>query len=97
MPGNNDIERTVAEDAWRTLRRDLPQVLPQDLSRWMANGPAPFGVDHALREAILSILSNPTYASRLAHAGRERAETAFCLPNLFEAISAVLKPLESAL
>ena len=54
VPGNHDINRKQAAAAWATLRHTLPQLDAQAVSRWLAGGPAPLGVDAALRDAVLS-------------------------------------------
>ncbi|WP_437307900.1 metallophosphoesterase [Sorangium sp. So ce388] len=51
IPGNHDIQRTQAEDAWRELRK-LAGVNHDGLSNWMAGMSPPYGVTPAWREAI---------------------------------------------
>lgn len=53
-PGNHDINRDIAPDAWKTLRDNLARVHPQDVSRWFSGGSAPFGFAGPEREAVLS-------------------------------------------
>ena len=53
VPGNHDIQRTVANDAWSDLRRDLPQADRQAVSRWMAGGAAPLGFEDRQRRQLL--------------------------------------------
>lgn len=52
VPGNHDVDRSIARDAWDKLR-ELQWHDPQGLSRWMAGGKAPFGCDDAWRDAVI--------------------------------------------
>jgi predicted phosphodiesterase len=52
VPGNHDVDRSIARDAWDKLR-ELQWHDPQGLSRWMAGGKAPFGCDDAWRDAAI--------------------------------------------
>lgn len=54
VPGNHDIQRTVNADAWRRLRENLHRVPGQEVSRWLAGGPPPWGFDAADRDAVLA-------------------------------------------
>lgn len=54
VPGNHDIDRSVAADAWKRLRETLPGCDAQAVSRWFAGGPAPLGLDDALRDLVLT-------------------------------------------
>ena len=57
VPGNHDIDRTQGKSAWSKLRGKkglLFQVNPLDLSRWMAGGKPPLGLEKVKREELLS-------------------------------------------
>jgi tetratricopeptide (TPR) repeat protein len=60
VPGNHDIDRTKGARAWTALRGDtgtagkLSRVSPLDLSRWMAGGGPPLGLEDISREELLS-------------------------------------------
>lgn len=54
VPGNHDIDRSQAIDAWKCLRDTLPRCDPQAVSRWFASNNAPFGLDNALRDSVLT-------------------------------------------
>lgn len=56
IPGNHDIARNIAPDAWQTVRSRLEQgAEAQGFSRWMAGqaGP-PLGIEAAWREQVLA-------------------------------------------
>ncbi len=52
VPGNHDIDRDIAPDAWKKLR-ELQWHDPQGLSRWMAGGKPPFGCEPEWRDGIV--------------------------------------------
>ena len=52
VPGNHDIDRNIASDAWKKLR-ELQWHDPQGLSRWMAGGNPPFGCKPEWRDGIV--------------------------------------------
>lgn len=54
VPGNHDIARSVAEEAWKNARQTLsrPEVHTAG-SKWLAGEPAPPGLDEAVRDAVL--------------------------------------------
>jgi tetratricopeptide (TPR) repeat protein/calcineurin-like phosphoesterase family protein len=52
VPGNHDVDRSVEPDAWKALR-ELQWHDPRGLSRWMADGKAPFRCDEGWRDAIV--------------------------------------------
>lgn len=52
VPGNHDVDRSIARDVWDKLR-ELQWHDPQGLSRWMTGGKAPFGCDDAWRDAVI--------------------------------------------
>ena len=52
VPGNHDIDRNIASDAWKKLR-ELQGHDPQGLSRWMAGGNPPFGCEPEWRDGIV--------------------------------------------
>ena len=54
IPGNHDIDRGVAPDAWRNLRDNLARVDSQDVSRWLNGGNPPFGFAGPERDAVLT-------------------------------------------
>ncbi len=65
VPGNHDIDRTKGENAWAELRggKDsegkerkgkLSRVPRLELSRWMAGGAPPLGLEGVSREELLS-------------------------------------------
>jgi hypothetical protein len=53
VPGNLDIDRGIAANAWGRLRKALPQADPLAVSRWFAGGPPPLGLAVGDRAAIL--------------------------------------------
>ena len=53
VPGNHDVDRKVAPEAWEKLR-SAQWHSPRSISDWMAGGQAPFGCDAAWREEVLS-------------------------------------------
>ncbi|WP_313915762.1 metallophosphoesterase [Tahibacter sp.] len=52
VPGNHDIDRDIAPDAWSALRA-LQWQDPQGLSRWMVGGPPPFRCNAGWRDDIV--------------------------------------------
>ena len=54
VPGNHDIDRSQAIDAWKCLRDTLPRCDAQSVSRWFAGDKAPLGLDNALRDLVLT-------------------------------------------
>lgn len=52
VPGNHDIDRSIASDVWKKLR-ELQWHDPQGLSRWMAGGKPPFGCEPEWRDCIV--------------------------------------------
>ncbi|HEX8825859.1 MAG TPA: metallophosphoesterase, partial [Archangium sp.] len=57
VPGNHDIDRGQGKSAWSKLRGKkglLFRVDPLDLSRWMAGGKPPLGLEKVKREELLS-------------------------------------------
>ncbi|WP_309896668.1 metallophosphoesterase [Archangium sp.] len=57
VPGNHDIDRSQGKTAWSKLRGKkglLFQVEPLQLSRWMAGGKPPLGLEKVKREVLLS-------------------------------------------
>ena len=57
VPGNHDIDRKKGEKAWEELRGGkgkLFRVRPLDLSRWMAGGEPPLGLESVSRDELLS-------------------------------------------
>jgi calcineurin-like phosphoesterase family protein len=57
VPGNHDIDRGKGKTAWSKLRGKkglLFQVEPLQLSRWMAGGKPPLGLEKVKREDLLS-------------------------------------------
>lgn len=54
IPGNHDIHRETAAASWNHLRANLPRVTAQDVSYWLAGGPAPLGFTDAHRDDVLS-------------------------------------------
>jgi calcineurin-like phosphoesterase family protein len=60
VPGNHDIDRTKGENAWAELRGGkerkgkLFRVPRLELSRWMAGGTPPLGLEGVSREELLS-------------------------------------------
>ncbi len=52
VPGNHDIDRNIASDAWKKLR-EVQWHDPQGLSRWMAGGHPPFGCEPEWRDGIV--------------------------------------------
>lgn len=53
VPGNHDINREVEKPAWEALRKKLPRAPALEISRWMAGGEAPLGIEGGWREAVL--------------------------------------------
>lgn len=53
VPGNHDVDRTIAPDAWREMRDGAWEVSPQAYARWLAGGRAPRGFDAAWPDALL--------------------------------------------
>ncbi|MBN1206947.1 MAG: metallophosphoesterase, partial [Myxococcaceae bacterium] len=57
VPGNHDIDRSKGKSDWSKLRGKkgkLFQVPQLDLSRWMAGGKPPLGLERVSREQLLS-------------------------------------------
>jgi tetratricopeptide (TPR) repeat protein len=57
VPGNHDIDRSKGQKAWSALRGKrgrLPSIDPLALSRWMAGGAPPPGLEKVRREELLS-------------------------------------------
>jgi predicted MPP superfamily phosphohydrolase len=54
IPGNHDIDRSIHHAAWEGLREAGPKVDDLALSRWLAGGDAPYGVDETWREQVLA-------------------------------------------
>lgn len=52
VPGNHDVQRLKAKDAWERMR-DLAFQNPRGLSEWMAGVGAPFGASAAWRDQIV--------------------------------------------
>lgn len=52
VPGNHDIDRSIAPDAWSKLR-DLQWPDPLGLSGWMAGGKPPFGCEPQWRDCVV--------------------------------------------
>jgi predicted MPP superfamily phosphohydrolase len=54
VPGNHDIDRKARESTWKDLRKKLPSVDSQHVSRWMCgeSGP-PLGLRNTRRDEIL--------------------------------------------
>jgi tetratricopeptide (TPR) repeat protein/predicted MPP superfamily phosphohydrolase len=53
VPGNHDIARETAKPAWKRLRRDLPRANAQGVSRWLAGGETPLGLNDTDRDGVL--------------------------------------------
>jgi len=68
VPGNHDIDRSLAQDKWEHLRQSLPVLNPLAVSRWLAGEGAPLGLDDAHRDAVLS--RQAAYRDFLKHWGR---------------------------
>jgi hypothetical protein len=66
VPGNHDIDRSLAPEAWAKLR-ELQWHHPQALSAWMAGGKTPFGCDEVWRDCI--VCRQQAYRDFLAEAG----------------------------
>ena len=54
VPGNHDIQRKVQEPLWKQLRSILLSTDPLEISRWLAGGPPPRGVDAENRDLLLA-------------------------------------------
>jgi predicted MPP superfamily phosphohydrolase len=52
VPGNHDIDRSIAEEAWKGLRA-AAQARPLDVSSWMAGGATSLALDEKFRDDIL--------------------------------------------
>ena len=66
VPGNHDIDRGIAPDAWSKLR-ELQAHDPQGLNRWMAGGHPPFGCEPEWRDGIVQ--RQQAYRDFLTEAG----------------------------
>lgn len=53
VPGNHDVDRSIAPDAWEQLRQAAARADALDFARWMAGGTAPPGFDDSWRDAVL--------------------------------------------
>ena len=53
VPGNHDVDRDIAPEAWGKLR-EAQFADSQGLSRWMVGGKPPFGWDETWRDAVLT-------------------------------------------
>ncbi|WP_235216666.1 metallophosphoesterase [Archangium violaceum] len=87
VPGNHDIDRTQGKSAWSKLRGKkglLFQVNPLDLSRWMAGGRPPLGLEKVKREVALpaGCLSRVGLHEAGAEGARPVREVAPPLPGL---------------
>ena len=51
VPGNHDIHRATARDAWEKIR-ELSLKQPDPVSRWMAGIEVPYGADARWRDAV---------------------------------------------
>ena len=54
VPGNHDVDRTVAKPVWDKFRTEIDSPDAEGLSRWMAGAKPLRGFDEADREAILT-------------------------------------------
>lgn len=69
VPGNHDIDRDLARDAWTALREQVRPDEGAHISDWMAGGQPLRGIDDRFREAILD--RQAAYRAWLKSAGRE--------------------------
>lgn len=54
IPGNHDTNRKIKPNVWRSLRKYLPELNPQDVSRWLSGeSSAPRGATASHADAIL--------------------------------------------
>jgi TIR domain-containing protein/calcineurin-like phosphoesterase family protein len=53
VPGNHDVDRTIAKPTWKRLREKLPQADRSRIARWLTGGPAPLGFQDREREQVL--------------------------------------------
>jgi Calcineurin-like phosphoesterase len=53
VPGNHDVDRDIAPEAWDKLR-EAQFADSQGLSRWMVGAKPPFGWDETWRDAVLA-------------------------------------------
>src|SRR5262249_32841111 len=76
VPGNHDIDRTLAQESWRRLRQQAPRGLDA-LSTWMARaGPTPAGCNDDDREAVISRSAQFWYSLHEVRGDDELAPTA---------------------
>ena len=55
VPGNHDVDRTLAKPAWKKLREDAWRANAQEYSRWIAGGGAPpLGFKASWPDAVLT-------------------------------------------
>lgn len=54
VPGNHDIDRKVAEDAWTRIRAAIAAHGPEVISAWLLGRRAPFGLTDDDREQVLA-------------------------------------------
>src|SRR5581483_39663 len=70
VPGNHDISRTVQPAVWKSLRRYLPALHPQDVSRWLSGESGiPRGAKAGHADAVIERQS--AYREWLKAMGRE--------------------------
>lgn len=53
VPGNHDIDRSRSNKAWQALRGNIHRADELDVSRWIAGGPVPLGMETAWRNGVL--------------------------------------------
>jgi len=53
VPGNHDVDRSVEQGAWQTIRRNIHRFDDLEISRWLAGREAPFGFTDDLRDKLL--------------------------------------------
>lgn len=53
VPGNHDIDRSRSVDAWQSLRSNIYRADALDVSRWIAGGSAPLGLQMSWRNSVL--------------------------------------------
>lgn len=53
VPGNHDIDRSVKQGAWQTIRSNIHRFDDLEISRWLAGREAPFGFTDDLRDKLL--------------------------------------------
>lgn len=75
VPGNHDIDRSVAQEAWKTLRRDIPRARTSDVSSWFAYAGdsekdiPPLGLNNTDRNQLME--RQNAYREWLAQLGRK--------------------------